>query len=139
MQDRPTVNELLIAVQTFLEREIVPILNGRLQFHTRVAANLLAIVRRELQLRPAQAAQEWYRLAALLSKQHDTPPATPEVVAQEIRQWTEELCEWIRLAPIETLQSSEELWRHLELTTQEKLAVANPRLLESSEIKTSAV
>ncbi|GBD27397.1 hypothetical protein HRbin30_02744 [bacterium HR30] len=131
MQDRPTIDELLTAVQSFLEREIVPRLDGRLQFHARVAANILAIVRRELQLQPELTLKEWHRLAALLSKQRQEPPAAPEGVAQEVRAWTEELCAWIRSAPMETLLASEALWRHLELTTKEKLAVANPRLLSS--------
>lgn len=130
MQDRPTVDELLAAVQRFLEREIVPSLSGRQQFHVRVAANVLSIVRRELQMQPAQALQEWQRLASLLAKERKEPPAKPEAVAQEVREWTEELCAWIRSAPIETLKSTEELWHHLQLTTMEKLQVANPRLAD---------
>jgi len=49
MQDRPTSSELIEAVQHFLETDVVPALDGPKKFHARVAANVLGIVRRELQ------------------------------------------------------------------------------------------
>ena len=48
MQDRPDARELLDAVRAFLEEQVVPALDGTRQFHARVAANVLAIVGREL-------------------------------------------------------------------------------------------
>ncbi|KKK50539.1 hypothetical protein LCGC14_3124020, partial [marine sediment metagenome] len=50
MQDRPTYDELLAAVERFLSQEIVPNTEGARRFHARVAANVLGIVRRELAL-----------------------------------------------------------------------------------------
>lgn len=62
--DRPTAGELLDAVGEYLEqvRDQVP---GRLGFHARVAGNVVALVGRELELGPAQAAAHAERLAAL--------------------------------------------------------------------------
>ncbi|MDQ3737988.1 MAG: DUF6285 domain-containing protein [Actinomycetota bacterium] len=44
----PTAGELLQAVREWLERELVAEAPGRLRFDARVAANVLAIVEREL-------------------------------------------------------------------------------------------
>ena len=48
MQDRPTAVELLDALATYLEEEVGPELEGPLVYRTRVAMNLLTVVRREL-------------------------------------------------------------------------------------------
>jgi hypothetical protein len=75
VHDRPSVDELLAATAGFLTEELVhPAalgadpgagLDPRLRFHARVAANALAIVRRELRVGAAQAAAHADRLAAL--------------------------------------------------------------------------
>ena len=63
--DRPTPAELLVAVREFLTTEIEPVLEGRLRYHLKVAANVLAIVERELALGPGQADRHDERLARL--------------------------------------------------------------------------
>ncbi len=50
MQDRPTIDELLDAVEIFLRETAVDRLEGQPKFHARVAANAVSIVRRELAL-----------------------------------------------------------------------------------------
>lgn len=52
---RPTMRELLDAVRGFLTEDVMPNTSGRLSFHARVAANMVAIVEREL----AQAPSSW--------------------------------------------------------------------------------
>ncbi|MFI0461366.1 MAG: DUF6285 domain-containing protein [Ilumatobacteraceae bacterium] len=52
--DRPTAAELLEALHEWMERDLLPGVDGRLQFHTRVAINMVDIVRRELELGPDQ-------------------------------------------------------------------------------------
>ena len=49
----PSTAELAAAVREFLEQEVVPATEGRLSFHARVAANVLAQIERELQSWPA--------------------------------------------------------------------------------------
>ncbi len=66
MQDRPTIDELLAAVENFLDTEIVPNVPGATGFHGRVAANAIRIVRRELEREDAQLAAEWAGLDAIL-------------------------------------------------------------------------
>jgi hypothetical protein len=44
----PTTAELAAAVREFLERDVMPSTEGRLSFHARVAANVMAQIEREL-------------------------------------------------------------------------------------------
>lgn len=44
----PTALELVTAVREFLQNDVMPATEGRLQFHARVAANVLRTVEREL-------------------------------------------------------------------------------------------
>jgi hypothetical protein len=52
--DRPTTSELLESVREWLERDVMPNVAPSLQFHTRVAMNVLAIVEREIDTGPEQ-------------------------------------------------------------------------------------
>jgi hypothetical protein len=45
----PSSAELARAVREFLEQEVMPATEGRLSFHARVAANVLAQIERELE------------------------------------------------------------------------------------------
>jgi len=63
--DAPSAAQLLEAVREWLEGEVLAATEGRLQFHARVAANVLAIVERELSLGAEQAAEHAARLARL--------------------------------------------------------------------------
>jgi hypothetical protein len=45
----PSSAELVNAAREFLEQEVMPATEGRLRFHTRVAANVLNQIERELQ------------------------------------------------------------------------------------------
>jgi hypothetical protein len=63
--DTPSAAELLDAVREFLESDVLPATEGRVRFHTRVAANVVAMVARELVLGPEQSAAHRTRLAGL--------------------------------------------------------------------------
>jgi Domain of unknown function (DUF6285) len=73
LQDRPTAVELLEAVREFLGQDVMPAVEGRVRFHTRVAVNVLGMLERELRLGPELVAAERARLGALLG--HDADPA----------------------------------------------------------------
>ncbi len=62
--DRPTAAELLEALHEWMERDLLPGVDGRLQFHTRVAINMIDIVRRELELGPDQEVRHQEVLAS---------------------------------------------------------------------------
>lgn len=71
MQDPPKPADLLAAVARFLREELMPELSGALAFQTRIAANVVDIVGRELAQAPAAEAAEHRRLAALLGEEGD--------------------------------------------------------------------
>lgn len=111
MHDRPTATELVAAVREFLERDVFPSVEGRVQFHTRVAMNALAMVERELELGPEQAAQHARDLAAL-------------GVADEA-----ELAAAIRSGALD--DRIEDVRDVVRRTVRAKVEVANPKYLEA--------
>jgi hypothetical protein len=62
--DVPSIEQIIEAVREWIETDVVAPSEGRLRFHGRVAANMLAIVERELELGEGQAAAHRDRLAA---------------------------------------------------------------------------
>jgi hypothetical protein len=118
MQDLPTAAELVDAVREFLERDVHPQASGATRFHSRVAMNVLAIVKRELDLGPAADAAERARLQRLL----------PDVGADaSLRDLNAALAARIRDRSFGTERDA--VVAHLRATVRDKLAIANPRHL----------
>jgi hypothetical protein len=109
--DLPSAEQLVESVREWLERDVLTATTGRLQFHTRVAINVLAMVERELQVGPTQAAVHGDRLAQLGC-------ADEQELADRIR--SGELDD--RLPEVREL-----VWA----TVQDKLTVANPKYLDA--------
>ena len=63
--DAPTAAELIEAVREFLETDVMAATDGRVQFHVRVAARVLAMVERELEYGEAPARRHHERLRSL--------------------------------------------------------------------------
>ena len=61
--DRPTAAELVEAVREFIESDVMAAVEGRVRFHARVAANVLAMGERELADGGAAARSHADRLA----------------------------------------------------------------------------
>lgn len=108
--DRPTVAELVAAVREFLERDVLPAVEGRVQFHTRVAMNALGIVERELELGASQAAAH-----------------AADLVALGVRDEAE-LASAIRDGRLD--EADPRVIAAVRRSVRAKLAVANPRYLE---------
>lgn len=66
MHQRPDPLDLLSAVALFLREQAMPQLQGHAAYQARVAANMVDIVRRQLELTPAAEVQELRRLRELL-------------------------------------------------------------------------
>lgn len=113
MQDRPTIRELLDAVEDYLRADLRPQLQGHAAFHTLVAANALAIVKRELDSFATVNAAELDRLRALLGAEGD------------LVELNRELCRRIRSGEIAL--DDAKLLDHLVRTTLAKNATDNPR------------
>jgi aminoglycoside phosphotransferase (APT) family kinase protein len=80
---RPTASELLEAVREFLTGQVMPATGGQLAFHARVAANVLGIVARELELGPVPpesglADSVAVKLAVANPRYFQTAPPQPE-------------------------------------------------------------
>ncbi len=112
MREQPSAAELIDAVAGFITNELAPTLTGRLAFHARVAANALAIVRRELEQGPAADLADAARLTALLGMEGDNTALT------------EELCRRIETGAIAADDPA--LIDHLWATTLATVAVDQP-------------
>ena len=112
-QSIPSAPVLLTAAVKYLEDELLPTLTGYHRFQTRVTANVLNIVRRELELRTTQSAAERDRLRALVG--HDG----------EVEALSAELGEAIREGAIDSNDAG--LRSHLRQSLADALAINNPK------------
>lgn len=119
MQDRPTHDELLAAVERFLRDDVMPNIAGARAFHARVAANTIGIVRRELEMEDGQLAREWAGLNTLLGPA--ALPATRAALRDAIARRNAELCDRIRAG-----DASDAVVAHVTQTVRDKLLVTNP-------------
>jgi hypothetical protein len=107
--DLPSAVELVVAVREFLEGDVMAVTEGRVQFHTRVAVNVLGMVERELALGADQAARHAEGLIALgLADEAELAGAIRDGRLDE------------RLAEVAAF---------VRATVDDKLRVANPRYL----------
>ena len=111
MHGRPTIEELVVAVREFLERDVMGQTSGALQFHARVAVNALAAVERELQDGPEMAEDHEARLESLGFSTEG------------------ELADAIRSGSLD--DRYDEVADIVRATVRDKLAVANPKYLDN--------
>jgi hypothetical protein len=129
MQDRPNADELAAAVGEFLRSEVAPsISDPRLRFRVLIAANLMAILTRELQAGDEPAREEWRALAALLGTPGE-PPASGAALRVEADQMARQLCARIRRGDADEGSWAEAALAHAEEALARRLQIANPRFL----------
>jgi hypothetical protein len=129
MQDRPTSVELLEAAADFVDREIVPVIEGARQFQARVVANVMRIVAREIQLEDPAARLEVKALARLLGSD---PPHLHSL--DDLRKASVSMGETLS-ARIRAGEADSGAWRAEVLSVvrqsvENKLRIANPGYLE---------
>jgi hypothetical protein len=112
MQDQPTPSEVIGAVAVFLKTVVAAQTTGATSFQARVAANALEMMRRQLDLAPAEDAAELERLKALLG----TDGSLAELNVELAR----------RIEAGELDLTTPDLSDHLWATTMAKLAVDQP-------------
>ncbi|MEO8457063.1 MAG: DUF6285 domain-containing protein [Chloroflexota bacterium] len=127
MQDRPTFDELLGAVENFLDTEIVPNVPGARGFHGRVAANAIRIVRRELEREDEALAAEWAGLDALMVA--ETPPMGRKALREALRERNEALSARIRGGEADDGEFAQKAAQHVRNIVREKLRTTDPELL----------
>jgi len=128
MQDRPTAVELLTSVREFLEQDVMPGLEGRKRFHTLVAANVLAIVARELAGEETMLVAEWQRLHDLLQTD-ETVPGRLDGLRTAVDALTRRLCDRIRAGDADAGPFGDAVRAHVRATVVDKLRIANPKYL----------
>lgn len=127
MQDRPSAFELLQAVQAFLAEQVVPVLEGTRQFHTRVAVNVLAIVAREIALGDEALRTEWRRLGVLLREPEASMPESGAALTAAVQARNARLAARIRDGEADSGPWGAEVLAYLRATCVERLAIANPK------------
>ena len=129
MQDRPTSIELLEAAADFVDREIVPAIEGARQFQARVVANVMRIVAREIQQEDPAARIEVKALARLLGR--DAPHLhSLEDLRKASASMGEELSARIRAGHADSGSWRTEVLNVVRQSVEDKLRIANPRYLE---------
>jgi len=111
--DMPRIDELTLGVRDLLREDVMAASEGRLQFLTRVAANALDIVLRELSIGPEHRRREHQRLRDLLGKDDEL----------ETLRW--QLVTALRDATMPL--NSPELAEHLRATVVNQIAIDQPR------------
>jgi hypothetical protein len=125
VNDRPTAEELLRAVEAFLEREVVPALAGPQQFHARVAATVVAMVAREIETEEAHLLGEWARLGDLLGAAAP-PPVPRNALRAGVLARSRSLVERIRAGEADAGPWRADVLAHLRRTVADKLEISRP-------------
>jgi hypothetical protein len=128
MHDRPTADELLRAVELLLDEQLVPSLDGSRKYNARVAANVVRIVRRELQHEERQFDAEWNGLGVVLGPA-ERPP-TLYALRQALLTRNQELSERIRAGDADDGHFRDLVFAHVRDTVHAKLEVSDPGWLE---------
>ena len=126
MNDRPHAAELLKAARDAFAAELLPALPEALRYTALMIANALAIAERELAAGDTAARAECERLCRLLPE-HSAPVAA-EGLCDVLARYNRRLAEDIRAGRFDGEQR-DTLLKHLRVTTEEKLAVSNPKAL----------
>jgi hypothetical protein len=124
MQDRPTADELLSALEHFLDEQVVAKTEGALSFHGRVAANVVRMLRRELQHEDEALDREWASLDSLLGAAER--PSTRAALRDALTARNEALCERIRTGDSDWPLFRDAVLSHVRQTVHDKLLVTNP-------------
>jgi hypothetical protein len=125
VNDRPTSVELLRAVERFLQKDVVTALSGPQRYHARVAANVVAIVAREIETEEEHLRGEWARLGRLLDLDEGLPDDR-EALRTGVRSRTEVLVRRIREGDADAGRWRRAVLAHLRQTVADKLDAARP-------------
>lgn len=128
MNNRPNASELLAIARAIFTAEILPALPKKLRYSALMIANALAIARREIEAGDAPLRAEFERLTMLLS---EIPrEVTGEALPAALADYNRRLASQIRAGRFDREERAV-LLEHLRKTTEEKLAVSNPKALRA--------
>ncbi len=126
MNDRPDARDLLEIARHAFTAEILPAVPEPLRYTALMIANAMAIAQRELAAGDAPLREEYRRLAGLLPQN----PAAPGggALRDAVESYNRRLANEIRAGRFDGEKRAAVL-EHLRRTTEEKLAVSNPKAL----------
>jgi Domain of unknown function (DUF6285) len=123
MQDRPEAAELLEAVAEYLFAELRPEVPHEQRFRVLVAANVCAVVARELRAGEAPDREDLELFGELLGEKAE-PSDDPDALAEQARVSAAELAKRLRSGEFD--DRLDELSSRLEEHVRRKLDVARP-------------
>ncbi|HEX6658135.1 MAG TPA: DUF6285 domain-containing protein [Ilumatobacter sp.] len=126
MQQPPTAAELLATVMEVLSDEVVPALSGPVQHNARVAANLVAIVERELRLGGDAATREHAAIAALLDGVDDGVGDGSANSDLDLAALRDKLAAALRRGMADDEATNERVWSTLMAVVRVDLTIAKP-------------
>lgn len=126
MNDRPHAPELLATARDALTTEILPALPQGLRYIGLMILNAMAIAQREIAAGDAPARAEYERLCELLSER--SVALAGDRLYGALAGYNRRLAEEIRAGRYDGKERAA-MVEHLRRTTEEKLAVSNPKAL----------
>lgn len=126
MQDRPTIDELLEAIASYLRDDVMVNTSGRTNFHGRVAMNAVEMLRREIATIEDHYSREWDGLDHLLGVE----PMPPHIsaVRESLLERNRILSARIRQGDADSGEWHHQVFNHLRRVVHDKLVVSNPAL-----------
>jgi hypothetical protein len=123
MQDRPGAAELLEAVAEYLFGELRPEVPGEQRFRVLVAANVCAVVAREIRAGESPDREDLELFGELLGEGVE-PSGDPETLADQVREYAAELARRLRSGQLD--ERLDELTPRLAEHVRRKLEIARP-------------
>ena len=130
MNDRPDARELLAAARDAFNADILPALPQALRYTGLMIVNAMAIAQREIEAGEAPGLAERERLRRLLTSQGEESPQGSALTGV-LEGYNRRLANEIRAGRFDGAGRPEML-EHLRLTTEEKLAISNPKAMHPS-------
>ena len=123
MQDRPHDTEILQVVGDFLERELMPELDGPLRYRSLVALNLVRILQREVKQGTSFLLRERDRLCRLMDM--GAEELLPGPLTEQVEDLNQQLIMELQ-APELDPAFEHAAWEALMEITRDKLAIVKP-------------
>jgi hypothetical protein len=127
MNDRPDARNLLETARNALAADILPALPEALRYTGLMIANAMAIAQREIEAGDARLRDEHERLSKLLAERAGSPAG--DALHGALEDYNRRLAREIRAGRFDGEERAAML-DHLRRTTEEKLAISNPKLLK---------
>ena len=132
MNDTPNASELLAIARATFETVILRTLPDATRYTGLMIAAAMAIAQREIDAGDTAGRAEHERLCRLMSERHEA--GAGKALQTALRSYNRRLAKEIRAGRFDGTRRAD-LFEHLRRTTEEKLAVSNPKALPSEQSK----